>query len=75
MRYQKCILPRTSYGICKEKIREQYDTRDEENDMRWDRRIRKTYLKLITLFHHKDCLCKKCTKESLIGRCGGIKQI
>ena len=41
--------------------------------MRWDRRIRKTYLKLITLFHHKDCLCKKCVKESLIGRCGGMK--
>ena len=41
--------------------------------MRWDRRIRKTYLKLITLFHDKDCLCNKCVKESLIGRCGGIK--
>ncbi len=37
--------------------------------MRLDRRIRKTYLTIRTIFH-KDCDCKKCIKKSLIGRCG-----
>jgi len=40
--------------------------------MRWDRRIRKTYLKLRTVTHSEDCDCEMCIKESLIGRCGGI---
>ena len=40
--------------------------------MRWDRRIRKTYLKLRTVFHPGDCNCQMCIKKSLIGRCGGI---
>ena len=34
------------------------------------RRIRKTYLKIRTLFHNEDCECDLCIKESLIGRCG-----
>ena len=40
--------------------------------MRWDRRVRKTYLKVRTTFHRDDCLCDMCIKESLIGRCSGI---
>jgi hypothetical protein len=40
--------------------------------MRWDRRIRKTYLKLRTVFHTENCDCQMCIKESLIGRCSGI---
>ena len=38
--------------------------------MRLDRRVRKTYLKIRTIFHKGDCDCKMCIKESLIGRCG-----
>lgn len=38
--------------------------------MRLDRRIRKTYLKIRTIFHNEDCDCDRCIKESLIGRCG-----
>ena len=34
------------------------------------RRIRKTYLKIRTIFHKEDCGCDLCLKESLIGRCG-----
>ena len=38
--------------------------------MRLDRRVRKTYLKIRTIFHNEDCDCDRCIKESLIGRCG-----
>ena len=43
--------------------------------MKFNRRVKKTYLKLITSFHREDCDCDKCIKKSLIGRCGMGKRM
>ena len=42
--------------------------------MKFNRRVKKTYLKLITSFHREDCDYDKCIKKSLIGRCGMGKE-
>ena len=38
--------------------------------MRFDQHIRKSYLRIRTIFHIEDCGCDLCIKHSLIGRCG-----
>lgn len=68
----------TYHELHMESLRRKFENsfpQDIKEIIRWDRIIRKIYLKVITIFHDEDCDCSRCIKESLIGRCCGVVDV